>query len=171
MGTPQPLDGAPYDGAPCQEAQYQQGAQNQGAQNQGARYQEARYLAEREAGDSAGDYLQGLAELIRGRASVSAVFGEPVEGPAGTIIPVARVRFVVGGGLGRGDDLGEGGGGGGGAMADPIGYIQIKDGTATYRPIHRPVSHPLGELLRPAAVVLALAVARRVRTRLRRRVR
>jgi uncharacterized spore protein YtfJ len=153
MSTPQSLDGAQYDGA----------------HHDGAQYQEAQYQAQREAGDSAGDYLEGLAALIRGRASVSAVFGEPVEVSAGTIIPVARVRFLVGGGLGRGDDLGEGGGGGGGAMAEPIGYIQVKDGTATYRPIHRPVPHPLGELLRPAAAVLALAVARRVRTRLRRR--
>jgi len=137
----------------------------------GVRYQEVQNQAEREAADSAGDYLQELAALIRGRASVSAVFGEPVETSGGTIIPVARVRFLVGGGLGRGDDLGEGGGGGGGAIAEPIGYIQIKNGTATYRPIHRPASHPLGELLRPAAAVLALAVARRVRTRLLRRAR
>ena len=160
MSTPHSLDGAQH-----------QGAQHDGAQHDGAPYQDARYQAEREAADSAGDYLQGLAALIRGRASVSAVFGEPMETSAGTIIPVARVRFILGGGLGQGDDLGEGGGGGGGALADPIGYIQIKDGTATYRSIHRPVYRPRGELLRPAAIVLAVAVARRIRARSRRRAR
>jgi hypothetical protein len=131
----------------------------------------AKYQAERAVDGSPGSYLQGLAALIRGRASVSAVFGEPVEAAGATIIPVARVRFALGGGLGRGDELGEGGGGGGGAMADPMGYIEIKNGTATYRSIYRPTYRPRGELLRPAAIIVTIVVARRFRARSHRRVR
>jgi uncharacterized spore protein YtfJ len=159
MDTPQSLDGFQHDGSQHDGSQYQEG-----------QYQEARYQAAREAAGPPGDYLQGLAALIRGRASVSAVFGDPVEAAGATIIPVARVRFALGGGLGRGDDLGEGGGGGGGAIAEPMGYIEIKNGTATYRSIYRPRAER-AELLRPAAVIIVFVVGRRVRARLRRRVR
>jgi uncharacterized spore protein YtfJ len=130
----------------------------------------AKYQAERAVDGSPGGYLQGLAALIRGRASVSAVFGEPVEVSGATIIPVARVRFALGGGLGRGDELGEGGGGGGGAVAEPMGYIEIKNGTATYRSIYRPRAER-AELLRPAAIIVTIVVARRFRARLHRRAR
>jgi hypothetical protein len=43
--------------------------------------------------------LERLAELVGARAGVQAVFGEPVRDGDLTVIPVARVRWVFGGGV------------------------------------------------------------------------
>ena len=68
------------------------------------------------------------------RASVSAVFGEPVARAGITIIPMARVGFGFGAGAGRKQaEVAEGGGGG--ASAAPVGYIKIRDRNAVFRPI------------------------------------
>ncbi|MDN3357678.1 spore germination protein GerW family protein [Actinomadura sp. DC4] len=88
----------------------------------------------------AAELLERLADRLGGRASVSAVFGDPVERGDVTIIPVATVGFGFGAGVGVGrknkeEDQGQGGGGGGSTWAVPRGYIQIKDGQAVYRPI------------------------------------
>jgi hypothetical protein len=67
---------------------------------------------------------------------VSAVFGEPIERDGVTVIPVARVSLGFGVGAGtrqRESQIGDGGGGGGGAAAVPLGYIEIKDGTAQFK--------------------------------------
>ena len=114
----------------------------------------------------------GLAERVGSRAGVQAVFGEPVERDGVTVIPVGRVRWGFGGGGGagggqgggaRGGAEGEGSGGGGGAMAAPVGYIQISNGTARYTPIGFPVP--------PVAIVAggiaAFLVLRGLRTLLR----
>jgi uncharacterized spore protein YtfJ len=87
--------------------------------------------------------LERLADKLGGRASVTAVYGEPVTADGVTVIPVAKVAFGFGGGAGR--EVGaakgaEGGGGGGGAEAKPLGYIEIRDGIATYKPIRDPWS-------------------------------
>ena len=85
--------------------------------------------------------LERLADKLGGRASVTAVYGEPVTGGGVTIIPVAEVHFGFGGGAGRevgAAKTGEGGGGGGGAMARPLGFIEIKDGAAMYKPLRNP---------------------------------
>lgn len=66
------------------------------------------------------------------------MYGEPVTQDGATAIPVARVGFGFGDGAGRetgSTKTAEGGGGGGGAEARPLGFIEIKDGTATYKPI------------------------------------
>lgn len=116
--------------------------------------------------------LERLAEKLGGRASVAAVFGEPVFREGITVVPVARVGFGFGGGAGREkakDKDGEGGGGGGGAGAKPLGFIEIKDGTATYKPIRDPwvdVALPLATLLVGVAgsrVMRAVAKARLTR--------
>jgi len=52
------------------------------------------------------------------------------------VIPVARVRWGLGGGGGAGAE-GSGSGGGGGVAADPIGYIEVTPAGATFRPIPR----------------------------------
>lgn len=74
--------------------------------------------------------------------SIKKIYGEPINSQGKTIIPVAKLAFGFGGGLGekikgRSDDLknspndkkptsNEGGGGiGGGITANPIGYIEI----------------------------------------------
>jgi uncharacterized spore protein YtfJ len=83
-----------------------------------------------------------FATRLGARASVSAVYGEPIDRGDLTIIPVARVSLGFGVGAGRGGadaQAGEGGGGGGGATAIPLGYIEIRDGTAKFRRILHPM--------------------------------
>lgn len=85
--------------------------------------------------------LERLADKLGNRASVTAVYGEPVVAEGITVIPVAEVGFGFGGGAGREvgkDKTGEGGGGGGGAGARRVGLIEIQDGTATYKPLRDP---------------------------------
>ncbi|MEV0553881.1 spore germination protein GerW family protein [Streptomyces sp. NPDC050597] len=92
-------------------------------------------------GNPAVALLERLAEKLGGRASVTAVYGEPVTRDGVTVIPVAKVGLGFGVGVGReagAAKTGEGGGGGGGAGAKPIGFIEIQEGFATYRPIRDP---------------------------------
>ena len=107
-------------------------------------------------------FLERLAERIGGRASVKAVFGEPIERGDLTIVPVARVRWGVGGGSGTAAGEGEasGSGGGGGVAADAIGYIEIRAGEATFRRLGPPFPSPafvLASGLTAVIVILALA--------------
>jgi uncharacterized spore protein YtfJ len=84
-----------------------------------------------------GRFLEAIAERVGAHASVTAVFGEPVERGGLTVIPVASVRWGFGGGGGTsgGEEEAGGSGGGGGVAADPSGYIEIRDGEATFRRI------------------------------------
>ena len=111
--------------------------------------------AARRAGDAGpiDGFIERIAERVGGKASVSAVFGDPIERDGLTVIPVAKVRWGFGGGSGRGpvamgpgidgaasgtsmdDQMGSGTGGGGGATADPIGYLEIGPDGAIFRPI------------------------------------
>jgi hypothetical protein len=98
--------------------------------------------ARRSVPGRADDIVSALAERVGARAGVSAIFGDPVEREGVTVIPVGRLRWGFGGGGGRGTggDEGEGAGGGGGVTAVPAGYIEIRDGTASYRQVGFPVS-------------------------------
>lgn len=104
---------------------------------------EARQAAE---GGPADRFLEAMAERIGARASVTAVFGEPIERGDVTVIPVARVRWGFGGGQGEGGEAGgptgSGLGGGGGAAADPVGYVEIRSDGAVFRPIVSPYPSP-----------------------------
>jgi len=107
-------------------------------------------------------FLDRMAERIGGRASVKAVFGEPIERGDVTVVPVARVRWGFGGGSGssEGKDKASGSGGGGGVAADAVGYIEIRSGEATFRPIVSPYPNPtflLAAGLTAAMVLGALA--------------
>jgi len=96
------------------------------------------------------ELMQRLGEVVGDRAKVSTVFGEPVVREGITVVPVARARFGFGGGGGAGahaGDEGSGGGGGGGALVSPVGYIEVRDGSARFKRIYGP------------ADVLALVVA------------
>jgi uncharacterized spore protein YtfJ len=98
--------------------------------------------------------LERLAERIGGRAKVDAVFGAPVQQGDVTVIPVARVRWGMGGGGGedrRTDGAASGSGGAGGVAADPIGYIEISGSGAVFRPI--------GHAFANAGFILASAIA------------
>ena len=130
---------------------------------------EAQLQAEASVAGPVAEVLERLAEKLGSKASVSAVFGEPVACAGITIIPVARVGFGFGAGAGRGRkqaEVAQGGGGGGGASAAPVGYIEIKDGNAVFRPIRDPlvdVAIPL------ATLVVGFAGSRVVRWLVRRR--
>jgi uncharacterized spore protein YtfJ len=109
----------------------------------------------------AAEILERLAEKLGSKASVSAVFGEPVERDGITIIPVARVSFGLGVGVGTGKkdvDVAQGGGGGGGGSAAPAGYIEIRDGRAVFKPIRE----PLMDVLVPIAALIAGSAAPRI---------
>jgi uncharacterized spore protein YtfJ len=83
-------------------------------------------------------YLERLAEKLGLSANAANIYGTPVERDGVTIIPVAKVMYGVGGGSGhrKGE---EGSGGGGGVSSTPVGYIEMKNGEARFRPIRDPL--------------------------------
>ncbi|MCU0306947.1 MAG: sporulation protein [Thermoleophilia bacterium] len=111
------------------------------------------------------DGIGGLAERVGARAGAQVAYGVPVERDGVTVIPVARTRWGFGGGSGHGGDpagaQGEGSGGGGGVVVSPIGYIELSEGRARYRPIRDPLRVIPGALL--ALAVVALLVRRLLR--------
>lgn len=121
--------------------------------------------ARQAAGSPVGTLLEWLAERIGGRARAEAVFGPPVEHGHVTVIPVARIRWGFGGGGGE-DRQGagaSGSGGGGGVAADPVGYIEVTDAGATFRPIGDAFANPaliLASALAAGIVLRALAKVR-----------
>jgi len=119
----------------------------------------ARQAAE---GDPSSRLLERLVSQVGGHARVQAIFGDPVDRDGITVIPVARVRWGVGGGGGAGPE-GSGSGGGGGVAAEPIGYIELTPTGASFRPIPR--SFGPGELL---AAAIATAILLRSLARFRR---
>src|SRR5262245_59732915 len=147
-----------------------------------AAFEEARKAGR---GSSIDGFVKRMAERIGGKATVSAVFGDPIERDGLTIIPVARVRWAFGGGAGRGliavgpgtaDDgsatdpfidpglSGLGTGGGGGATADPVGYLEIGPDGAEFKPIIQTMPSPGFMLAAGAAGALVLrAIARLIR--------
>ena len=89
----------------------------------------------------ADELLQRIGQTVGQKASVSTVFGDPVEREGVTVVPVAKARFGFGGGGGGGvrdGDEGSGGGGGGGAVVSPMGYIELRGGTAHFKRIASP---------------------------------
>jgi uncharacterized spore protein YtfJ len=109
------------------------------------------------------DLLQRIGHTVGDKANVSSVFGEPVEREGLTVIPVARARFGFGGGGGGSEGApegegGAGGGGGGGAMVTPVGYIEVRAGSAEFKRI----TGPLDVLALVAAASLAALALRRL---------
>ena len=106
------------------------------------------------------ELLQRIGQTVGDKANVSTVFGDPVERAGITVIPVAKARFGFGGGGGggaRGGQEGSGGGGGGGAVVSPVGYIEVREGTARFKRISS--SADLVALV-AAAALTAVAVKR-----------
>jgi len=137
-------------------------------------YDDALEQAQKAASGSIDGFVERMAERVGAKASVRAVFGDPIERDGITVIPVARVRWGFGGGAGRGpiaqdvtSDEGSSGfgtGGGGGATADPIGYVEIGPDGATFRPIVSPMPSPGFILAAGASAALLLrGVARLLR--------
>jgi uncharacterized spore protein YtfJ len=96
---------------------------------------ESKRSVEALASNPAEGVIERLGEKLGVTARAAAVFGEPVEREGVTVIPVARVRWGFGGGAGRKDGENAGGGGGGGVQASPIGFIELRGGTAEFRRI------------------------------------
>ncbi|WP_459963127.1 spore germination protein GerW family protein [Nocardia sp. IFM 10818] len=122
-----------------------------------------------DAADAAARLLERLTHGLGGRASVEAVFGEPITHDGVTVVPVASVGYGFGGGAGSDsgvEKLAGGGGGGGGVGARPLGYIEITGGTTRYRPIH---SHWIDLLIPLTAILAASGVKAAVRAALARR--
>jgi uncharacterized spore protein YtfJ len=121
--------------------------------------EEARQAA---TADLADRFLKELADRIGAHVGTDVSFGAPVERGDVTIVPVARVRWGFGGGLGSGTEerrpgaaskaqpgtMGSGAGGGGGSITDPIGYLEIRSTGATFKPL---------ESMRPSAMFLVAA--------------
>jgi uncharacterized spore protein YtfJ len=90
---------------------------------------------------SADRFIGTMAEKLGAVARAATVFGEPVERDGITVIPVAKARWGFGGGAGQRKDEGAGGkhedgaGGGGGVQVTPVGFIEIKNQEANFRPI------------------------------------
>ena len=95
--------------------------------------------------------LDRILERMGWHVRAGAIFGEPVERDGVTVIPVAKARWGFGGGTRRGTgrgaaperpdtaaDEGSRSAGGGGLALSPVGYIEIKDGQARFRPIYDP---------------------------------
>jgi uncharacterized spore protein YtfJ len=78
--------------------------------------------------------LDLLAQRLGSSATVSTVFGAPVDRGDLTVIPVAKATYAFGGGSGSANGH-DGTGGGGGVRVVPVGYIEIRQGVARYRPI------------------------------------
>jgi uncharacterized spore protein YtfJ len=111
-------------------------------------------------GGPADRLLERLAELVGGRAGVTAVFGEPIRQGELVVVPVARIRWGFGGGGGRAEDApsgtASGSGGGGGAAGDPVGYIEISGDEAIFRQIHAP--YPSVGFLLASGVTAAIVI-------------
>ena len=80
-----------------------------------------------DVGGSFRSFLEGLRE----RASVESVYGEPIESHGKTVIPVARIAYVFGGGFGSSAEE-EGEGAGGGLSARPVGALEVTDGETRF---------------------------------------
>jgi uncharacterized spore protein YtfJ len=145
---------------------------------------ESALAAARTAGDGGpiDGFVERMAERVGAKASVRAVFGDPIERDGITVIPVAKVRWGFGGGAGSGpvavgpgiDGQGAradapggpsfGTGGGGGATAEPVGYLEIGPDGAMFRPINSPMPSPGFLLAAGATAALVLrALARLIR--------
>jgi uncharacterized spore protein YtfJ len=79
----------------------------------------------------AASVVQRMGERVGLAARASAVFGEPVEREGVTVVPVAKSTWGFGGGSG-GEAANQGSGGGGGGIVSPVGFIEIRDGSARF---------------------------------------
>ncbi len=90
-----------------------------------------------------GQFFQVLSERMRPGASVDTVYGKPIEVEGKTIIPVAKVSYGFGGGIGEGHSttdetepaVGSGMGGGGWVRTKPIAVLEITGAQTRVIPI------------------------------------
>ena len=91
-------------------------------------------------------FIESLAERFHSSATVSAVFGEPVQAEGRVIIPVARIAYGLGAGSGktrlrdRGARIKKkpaGQGGGGGVAVIPVGVFEVDPAQTRFVPLRR----------------------------------
>jgi uncharacterized spore protein YtfJ len=95
-----------------------------------------------------------------------AVFGEPVYSGERAVVPVAKVAFGAGGGLGDPDEglegevptTGGGAGGGFGVSATPVGYIEITPESVHFRQIVNWVPLAIGGMVLSALWAVVVMV-------------
>ncbi len=102
------------------------------------------------AGD---EVLQLLAERVGGHADARMVYGDPVTQDGVTVVPVAQVRW--GFGIGSGFKDAPMRTGGGGAVATPVGYLELRDGTCRYVALRSARAGAAGSLVGAAAFLAA----------------
>lgn len=100
-------------------------------------------------------------------SKADAVFGASRQIGRKVIIPVARISYGWGGGMGRGKakgeaEEGEGGGAGMGAKIMPLGFIEIEEDEASFKPII-----DIGKIASVAVPLVILALWRLMRNRTR----
>ncbi|MGH9430792.1 MAG: GerW family sporulation protein [Terriglobia bacterium] len=79
------------------------------------------------------DFFRSFSEGLQSSAQVKTVYGEPIVSDGRTVVPVAKVAYGFGGGLGartkgQGENKeakGTDEGGGGGVAAIPVGVVEI----------------------------------------------
>ncbi len=112
--------------------------------------------------------LARLFEAVDLHADVTMLYGAPIERNGVTVVPVARVRWLAGGGGGAGPQ-GEAGGGRGGAVeARPVGFIQMTEQGARFRRVEPRVG-PLGLMALVGLLSYLGAAVAPIRARRRRR--
>ncbi|HET7471519.1 MAG TPA: spore germination protein GerW family protein [Candidatus Limnocylindrales bacterium] len=121
---------------------------------------EARHAAQEAAAGPADRLLLRLADAVGSKATIGTVFGDPIRHGPVTVVPVARVRWGFGGGGGRSDAAAtgpaSGSGGGGGVAADPVGYLEIDEAGAVFRPI--PSGRPSAGFVLMAGIAVGIVV-------------
>jgi hypothetical protein len=134
-------------------------------------YERAAADAEQAAASPQDALFEKLVDRVGGRASVQAVFGDPLVRGGKTVVPVAKVRWGFGGGTGTGpaDEssgaaTGSGSGAGGGVTAEPIGYLEIDEAGAIFKPIAAAYPSPIFLIAAGLSGALVIrAIARLVR--------
>ena len=113
------------------------------------------------------EFFESLPERLQTGAHVKAAYGEPITAQGKTIVPVARVGYGFGGGVGtlraaQGEPPAEqgGGGGGGGVGVVPLGVVEITPDETRFIPFSDPAKM-IGALLLGCVLGIAIAVGRR----------
>jgi uncharacterized spore protein YtfJ len=109
--------------------------------------------------------MDQIANTITSTFNNKIIFSDPIEKDGIIVVPVAKVIYGLGGGVGtRSNDRGEGGGGG--FIARPVGYIEIREGKATFKAIRDPFTYvPIIMASGIAGSLLLRGLARLFRTR------
>jgi uncharacterized spore protein YtfJ len=83
------------------------------------------------------ELIDSAVEHLHTSASVKTVYGDPLQIDGKTVIPVARVAYGFGGGVGKaekGEQPSEGEGAGGGVSAKPVGVVEITGADTRFVP-------------------------------------